>query len=185
MQPGESSAGNGPSEPDDSMERLSATARGWHQIQLAVLGFIGICGVLRSASTSTPRVIQILAGILAVVALAVACVAVFRVGRVAYPITFGRGGEGPDITGARRQLRVGIRLTVAALTLIVVAALSGWWPSKTTDNTKVAVSDTTGQTWCGRVVGGANGTVSISTDQGIVTVPVQTVVQLRPVASCT
>ena len=42
--------------PGDRLERLSASARGWHTIQMAVLGFIGICGILRT--TSSMRLIQ-------------------------------------------------------------------------------------------------------------------------------
>ncbi len=116
--------------PGDPIERLSSSARGWHSIQVAVLGFIGICGVLRTTSTTTPRAIQVLAAILAVASLAVACVAIFMVGRVAYPFKpasdTGKGGN--EIAQARQQLQTGIRLTVLALILIVIAALSGWWP---------------------------------------------------------
>jgi hypothetical protein len=123
----ESTASDGSGDP---LKRLSASAQGWHTIQMAVLGFIGICGVLRSTSTSTPSVIQVLAAILAVAALAVACIAVFTVGRVAYPVNAAiDDSAGPhEVAEARRQLHTGIRLTVLALILIVIAALSGWWP---------------------------------------------------------
>ena len=126
----ESTANSGPAGPGDAMQRLSASAQGWHTIQMAVLGFIGICGVLRSTSTSTPRWVQVLAAILAIAALTVACMAIFTVGRVAYPVNAAidnSGGE-PEVVQARRQLHIGIRLTVLALILIVIAALSGWWP---------------------------------------------------------
>ena len=59
------------------------SVRGWHTIQMAVLGFIGICGILRTASSPAPRAVQWLAGALAVAALAGACTAIFTVGRVA------------------------------------------------------------------------------------------------------
>lgn len=126
----EFSASDGPSGLGDAMKRLSASAQGWHTIQMAVLGFIGICGVLRSTSTSTPRVVQVFAAILAVAALAVACLAVFTVGRVAYPVDAAiDSSDGVhEVAQARRQLHTGIRLTVVALVLIVIAALSGWWP---------------------------------------------------------
>jgi hypothetical protein len=112
------------------MKRLSESAQGWHTIQMAVLGFIGICGVLRSTSTSTPRVVQVLAAILAVSALAVACLAIFTVGRVAYPLNpaIDHKEAAEELAEANRQLHTGIRLTVLALVLIVIAALSGWWP---------------------------------------------------------
>jgi hypothetical protein len=124
------------------MERLSASARGWHTIQLAVLGFIGICGVLRSAAMSTPRAVQVVAAVLAIASLAVACVALIQVGRVAYPIddASNGGGDRHDVVQARRQLRGGIRLTVVALVLIVIASLSGWWPSKATTSSKAGAT---------------------------------------------
>jgi hypothetical protein len=185
MQPGESTTGTGRAEPGDPMERLSVAARGWHTIQMAVLGFIGICGVLRTASSSTPSVVQVLAGILAVAALAVACLAILTVGRVAYPLniaTDNRGGE-HQVAQAGRRLQTGIRLTILALLLIVIAALSGWWP-KTSDTTKVAISDATGRTWCGQLVSGPEGTVGVNTPQGVVAISAQIIVQLRPVANC-
>src|SRR5204862_4497614 len=80
-------------------EELSATARGWHTIQMAVLGFIGICGVLRTTGSSpAPRAVGWLAAALAVAALVMACLAVFTVGRVAYQVTAATGetGASPD-----------------------------------------------------------------------------------------
>src|SRR5215471_5542152 len=99
-----------------------------HTIQMAVLGFIGICGVLRTTSTSTPRGVQVLAAILAVAALAVACLAILTVGRVAYPLNtaIDHGDSAHEVVRAQRQLHTGIQLTVLAVILIVIAALSGW-----------------------------------------------------------
>jgi hypothetical protein len=117
--------------PGDAMQqRLSSSAQGWHTIQMGVLGFIGICGVLRSSSTSISTPVQIVAAILAVAALAVACLAIFLVGRVAYPLNAANEDSGgiAEIEQGQRQLHTGIRLTVVALILIVTAALSGWWP---------------------------------------------------------
>ncbi len=54
------------------LDELRASARGWQGIQLAVLGFIGLCGVLQRGGRSIPRWIQILAGIAALVALGLA-----------------------------------------------------------------------------------------------------------------
>jgi len=46
---------------------------------MAVLGFIGICGVLRTTGSSpAPRAVEWLAAALAVAALGVACLAVFH-----------------------------------------------------------------------------------------------------------
>ena len=86
MEPREAGAAHIAAAAADRLEKLSSSARGWHTIQMAVLGFIGICGVLRTASSPAPRAVQWLAAALAVAALAVACVAIFTVGRVAYPV---------------------------------------------------------------------------------------------------
>ena len=43
----------------------SRASRGWHTIQMAVLGFLGICGVLRGSSSSIRSAVQRLPAILA------------------------------------------------------------------------------------------------------------------------
>jgi hypothetical protein len=182
MDPDEASVSRPGAVPGDGRESLSASARGWHTIQMAVLGFIGICGVLRTTSSTAPRAVQWLAGALAVAALAVACMAIFTVGRVAYPI-----GDAPDgdraVAGGSARLRTGIRLTVAALILAVIAALSGWWPAPAS-NPAVAVTGATGQAWCGPVVSGPAGAISVRTASGMITVPTQAIAQVSPVGRC-
>src|SRR5215831_18713882 len=130
MEPSEAGAVRPVAAPGDRLKELSASARGWHTIQMAVLGFIGICGVLRTAGPA-PRAVQWLAAALAVAALAAASLAIFNVGRVAYPISDAADGPGPlpPAGQAAARLRAGIRLTVVAVILAVIAALSGWWPS--------------------------------------------------------
>ena len=179
MEPDEAGAAHTAAAPSDRLERLSSSARGWHTIQMAVLGFIGICGVLRTASSPAPRAVQWLAAALAVAALAAACVAIFTVGRVAYPVSDGASAA----PGAAARLRAGIRLTIVALILAVIAALSGWWPAAST-TAAVAVTATSGQGWCGPLASGPAGAVSVRTANGVVTVPAQAIAQVRPVAQC-
>lgn len=182
MDPDEASVPRSAAAPGGRLESLSASARGWHTIQMAVLGFIGICGILRTTSSTAPRAVQWLAGALAVAALAVACMAIFTVGRVAYPV-----GDALDsdhaIAGGTAQLRAGIRLTIVALILAVIAALSGWWPSPA-NSPAVAVTGTTGQAWCGPLVSGPAGAISVRTASGIVTVPIQAIAQVNPIGRC-
>jgi hypothetical protein len=151
-----------------------------------VLGFIGICGVLRTAGSTAPRAVQWLAAALAVAALAAACVAVFTVGRVAYPVSDATdGASAVPAAGAAARLRGGIRLTVVALILAVIAALSGWWPAASASAAAaVAVTATSGQAWCGPLVSGPAGAVSVRTASGVITVPAQAIAQVRPVAQC-
>jgi hypothetical protein len=184
MEPSEADVAR-PATPADRLERLSASARGWHTIQMAVLGFIGICGVLRTTSSPAPRGVQVLAGALAVAALVAACVAIFTVGRVAYPVGDAPAGAGtpPAAERAAARLRAGIQLTIVALILAVIAALSGWWPTAP-GTSAVAVTGTSGQAWCGPLVSGPAGAISVGTAKGVVAVSVQAVAQVRPVAQC-
>ena len=182
MEPSEAGAARQVTAPADRREELSASARGWHTIQMAVLGFIGICGILRTTSGPAPRAVQWLAAALAVAALAAACIAVFTVGRVAYPAGDALDGDRAAAGGTAR-LRAGIRLTIMALILAVIAALSGWWPSPAS-NPAVAVTGTTGQAWCGPLVSGPADAISVHTANGIITVPTQAIAQVSPVGRC-
>jgi uncharacterized membrane protein YedE/YeeE len=182
MDSGEASDPRSGVAPGDQLERLSASARGWHTIQMAVLGFIGICGILRTTSSSAPRAVQWLAGALAVAALVVAGLAIFTVGRVAYPVGDGLDDDRTAADGTAR-LRAGIRLTIVALILAVIAALSGWWPSPAS-SPAVAVTGTTGQAWCGPLVSGPADAISVRTANGIITVPTQAIAQVSPVGQC-
>jgi hypothetical protein len=167
------------------LDKVSSAARGWHTIQIAVLGFIGICGVLRTTTSPAPRAVEWLAAALAVAALAAACAAIFTVGRVAYPVGDATDGtDGTRAAEAAARLRTGIRLTIVALILAVIAALSGWWPAAGGETPSVAITAASGQAWCGPLVSGPAGAVSVSTAAGVITVPVQDIAQVRPVAQC-
>ncbi|MFK0292881.1 hypothetical protein ACIQU6_20735 [Streptomyces sp. NPDC090442] len=182
-----------PAPSTDTLEGLAASARGWHTIQLTVLGFVGICGVLRPTDGAVPAPVQWLAAALAVLALVIACLALFTVGRVAYPISAGgSAGVTPHaLAQARGRLHTGIRLTILALVLIVTAALTGWWPHHAdtapgapAKATAVTASAKTGQTWCGPLAAGPADAVNLRTGQGDIAVALQAVTRLRPVANC-
>ena len=185
MEPSEAGAARPVAAPGDRLKELSASARGWHTIQMAVLGFIGICGVLRTADSPAPRAVQWLAAALAVAALAAASLAIFSVGRVAYPVDDAADGASALASAgqATARLRAGIRLTIVAVILAVIAALSGWWPAKAS-TAAVAVTGTSGQAWCGPLVSGPAGAISVRTGNGVITVPAQCIAQVRPVAQC-
>jgi hypothetical protein len=184
MEPSEAAIGRPVAARENRLEELSASARGWHTIQMAVLGFIGICGVLRTTDSPAPRGVQWLAAALAVAALAAASVAIFTVGRVAYPVKDTADGTGvPSAGQAAARLRAGIRLTIVAVILAVIAALSGWWPAPAS-TAAVAVTGTSGQQWCGPLVSGPGGAISVRTGNGVISVPAQAIAQVRPVAQC-
>ncbi len=111
---------------------LRTSARGWHGVQLAVLGFIGLCGVLQRGHEDLPRWLQVLAGVLVLVALAVACIATVLVALAAWPV-YAKAPMTDDQAEVRRtvgRLRIGIGLTFVAVAMTALATTSQWWPTK-------------------------------------------------------
>lgn len=170
--------------PHDPVSQLAASARGWHRIQLAVLGFVGICGVLwAGGDPSGPAGLQWVAGTLAVGAFVLALLATYLVGRVAHPFYGVVATHLPASAGGPGMLRAGIRLTYLAVALLVAASLSAWWPGPAGAGA-VEVRDATGRTWCGELVDAPAGAVRLDTADGPVTVPADRIAQLRPVTGC-
>lgn len=167
---------------------LRASAKGWHGVQLGVLGFIGLCGVLQDAA-SAPRWIQVLAGLLVLAALALACLATALVAMVAWPVY--RPSDPAEPTGVdpelvARRLRRGISLTFVAVVVLAVAATSSWWPEPSAGGTGGSAVEVTTQqgSACGDLRAGTDGALTLETAEGAVSVPVDQVVSVRPVASC-
>jgi hypothetical protein len=177
--------------PVDAAERLSASARGWHSIQLAVLGFIGICGVLRTGATdSAPEVLQWLSTALAVLALLLACVSTYKVGRVAYPF-YGAGPAEGDVPKSLHtlsaELRSGIRLTFVAVAMLAIASVVSWWPSDAGVAQGVGwveIRDAKGGVACGTILSGSGGILRLQTAQGDIAAPLNAIATIRPVTSC-
>ncbi len=127
-------SGSSSTEPS-RQEQLRVSARGWHGVQLAIIGFIGFCGVLQDGSPDNPEWLQILSGILALAALVLACVATFLVARVAWPLYGGEprrsmSDEPAELARDGRRLRLGLILTFAALTALALGNAAGWWPQE-------------------------------------------------------
>ena len=89
----------------DRLAELRVSARGWHGVQLAVIGFIGLCGVLQGGRPDNPMWLQVCAGILALAALAIACLATFLVALVAWPLYGGRRPAGDEAAQLERAGR--------------------------------------------------------------------------------
>ena len=170
-------------EPASRLGQLRASARGWHGVQLAVIGFIGLCGVLQGGRPDNPMWIQVLAGVLALAALVVACIATFLVARVAWPLYGGRELEDPVREGAR--LRKGLVLTFTAVALLALGTASGWWPQNEGGaGGLVSVQATTGERWCGSLGEAGPGRLRISTAGGPVVVSLADVAVVAPADGC-
>ena len=171
---------------DDALgdtEQLQASARGWHGVQLAVLGFIGLCGALHDAGDATgPPWVQQLAAVLVIVGLVVACVATVLVAAEAWPV------REPTSAGARTQrsfghLRLGIALTFVAVGLTALATTSSWWPADSADEALVTVSTAQGSL-CGQLLESSGGIVQLDLSGRTVAVPLDQVTGIEPVAGC-
>jgi hypothetical protein len=174
----------------DQLSELRSSARGWHGAQLAVLGFIGLCGVLQSqTSSAAPRWLEIVAGLLVLAALVLSCVSIALVASVAWPVPRfrppGEHGE-PDAEQLRRgatRLRTGVALTFVAVAVLALAATSSWWPSPSAQPGLVTVTTSSG-TLCGSLVESEPGWVGIKTQDQGVKLRLTDVVELHPVEAC-
>lgn len=186
----------GVSAPD--LEALSASARGWHRIQLAVLGFIGFCGILWEGDPANPAAVQYAGLVLIATAFVLAVVSILLVGRVAHPVG-GPTAEAAAATAAHRtrRLRRGIWGTYLAVALLVIATLSSWLPSGAAAGEGAAGGALAGggagavvvvavdtRTWCGDLVEAAEGVVRLRTTEGMVQLPGDQVARLHPVEAC-
>jgi len=107
---------------------LQKSAREWQRVQVGVLGFVGLCGMLRGDSgEEQPLWLQKSGGLAAVAALVAAILAVTFVATIAQPF----GARSISLQAAQRRLRIGIGTTFVALGLTVISALGMWWPHET------------------------------------------------------
>jgi hypothetical protein len=179
------------------LAELRTSARGWHGVQLAVLGFIGLCGVLQSNGGSNgPRWLQILAGLLVLSALALACVATALVATAAWPVRDVLDDDAPASAGpahgaadgevhrTARRLRLGIGLTFIAVVFLAVGATSAWWPEESASaGNQVEVTTNEGFA-CGQLRQGDDGTIAVDRSGQLLVIAAGDVVRLRPVAAC-
>jgi hypothetical protein len=173
-----------PVQTDDRLTELRNSARGWHGVQLAVLGFIGLCGVLSGGSVA-PQWLEWLSMWLALAALACACVATFLVGAAAWPLYRARvpvSGEEGEVERTSRRVTTGLALTFVAVILLALATGSSWWPSDEDDG-RVQVQTASGQTACGELTASQTGTIALTGGGRSVVVPLQQVAALSP-ADC-
>jgi hypothetical protein len=168
----------------DDQFRLQDSAREWQKLQIGVLGFVGLCGVLSGGDSgrTRPPWLQEVGAVAAVSGLVLALVGVLLVASVAHPIAM----RPKSATRATRRLVVGISITVAAVALTALAALTWWWPQSRTDTATgpaLSVTTRTGQI-CGTVIDGGTGTLALNVAGEQLNVPLRAVVSIDVVAKC-
>jgi hypothetical protein len=172
-----------------SLAEIRSSARGWHSIQLAVLGFIGLCGVIQGgAGDDNPEWLRQLAAALVVGALVLSCTAVAMVGTVAWPVDGSAGaGAVPErsrVAQASRRLRVGIALTFVAVAALAAGATSSWWPDEEESPSGVVEVSTRAGVLCGELAQAAPGSIAVDVGGRSAVLPVGQVLSLRSVAGC-
>jgi hypothetical protein len=174
-----------------TLAELRVSARGWHGVQLAVLGFIGLCGVLKGGGSSdTSHWLQVLAGLLVLAAFGLACLATVLVALAAWP-TYAHESNvdsaAREVARTGRRLRVGILLTFVAVAVLAVATSTSWWPSARAEGaaaTAVRVSTQSGEI-CGDLGGSSRaGVLTVSADGRLVELALSDVVAISPVRAC-
>ena len=165
---------------DGFAEAVQASAREWHRLQLAALGFVGLCGVLKGdAGEGDPMWLQTLSGALALAALVVAVVAVLLVVVVAWPV----GSSPLPVERGSRRVRNGIWLTFLAVAMTALSASSAWWPADAADDETLQVTTTSGSA-CGAVIDSDAGWVDLDVDGQRTRVTLAEVISVRPVSGC-
>jgi hypothetical protein len=168
--------------PGPAPSPIAESARGWHNMQLAVMGFIGFCGVLRMGETPAgPAWLGWWSGGLSILALITSILSTWMVGSVAFPTYAPEAGTPPEAPG---RLRAGIKLTFAAMAMMALAAAAGWWPTDSED--KLKVSDREGTSACGTLVEGAPlGQIWLKVpDSDVEAINISAIAKMTPVSSC-
>ena len=195
-------AASGVTSPDvgsdlDRLTDLQTSARGWHGAQLAVLGFIGLCGALQGGGSDQPGWLQRLAGLLVLAALALACVATVLVAITAWPVYGGRAGAtdpGEELARGGRRLRAGLVLTFVAVAVLALATSSGWWPTEASSPSSADASSLSGGslvevttskgTACGTLVSGDAGRLALDVSGQRFALELSDLRAVRPVVGC-
>ena len=180
---------------DDRLAELRSSAKGWHGVQLAALGFIGLCGVIKPGGSPAPEGVQALSGTLILVAFVAACSGIYAVGKAAWPIY----GSGPvhttdadpgAVERASRQLKRGLVLTFLSIALTALATTTSWWPTDDAGGGadaggSVQIQATSGQSICGELAESTEaGTLRLVTNGQPVTLQLGQVASVRPVGGC-
>lgn len=162
---------------------LINSAKGWHSIQLAVMGFLGLCGVLRvGEEPAGPDWLAMWSTGMAILSFVTALLSMWMVGGVAFPTYSGE--QMP--ASAPGRLKAGIGMTFVAVIMTVLGAADGWWPAEGGGGSEqMEVRDSSGNVACGTLAEGARqGAMWLDTADGRVTVSLNAIASMRPVSSC-
>jgi hypothetical protein len=165
---------------------MAESAKGWHNIQLGVMGFIGLCGVLSMGATPDgPAWLEWWSAGTAGLAFVLSLLSTWMVGSVAFPL-YGFNTPGQEMPAAAPgRLRGGIVMTFLSVAMMVLSSISGWWPSEAGGSDKVEVSDSRGGKACGTMVDGAPaGSIRLQTSDGVLTIQLGAISQMSTVSSC-
>jgi hypothetical protein len=178
--------------------QVQESAREWNKLQLGVLGFSGICGVLRRDGESpNPWWLQDLTAVAALAGLVLAVAAVMLIASVASPLVLVPGRP----ASTARRLRAGIGITFVAVACTALSALSAWWPDAapaqaqgTTAATSAdagrkvfggrVVVTTDSERACGVALGIGNGLLNLDVDGERVRVPLTNLTSINWVEAC-
>lgn len=178
--------------PQDRLAELRASAKGWHGVQLAALGFIGLCGVIQTGESTEPRWLQVIAGILVLVAFALACVGIYLVGRAAWPLYRGEpasdaGGEAA-VAAVSRQLTRGLLMTFLSIATLTLATATSWWPQERDGGAggpQVEVRTNDNRVACGELGDAPGpGVLRVVADDHAIDVALRSLASVAPVQSC-
>ena len=177
----------------DRLAELRASAKGWHGVQLAALGFIGLCGVIQTGESTEPRALQVISGVLVLLAFVLACLGIYLVGRAAWPLYRGEhareeGGEA-EIETASRQLTRGLLMTFLSIAALALATAASWWPDEDGGDgagaQEVQVRTNDNRSACGELAGPAQpGTLRVLADSQPIDVALGSIASVEPVGSC-
>ena len=171
----------------ERLTELRASAKGWHGVQLAALGFIGLCGVIQTGESSDPWSLQVIAGILVLLAFVLACAGIVLVGRAAWPLYRGDATSG-SVAAVSSQLTRGLLLTFLSVASLALATATSWWPAEREDRgaaAEVQVQTRDGRTACGALgVPPRPGALRVIAGEQAIDVELTSVASLTPVGGC-
>lgn len=173
----------------ERVAELRASAKGWHGIQLAALGFIGLCGVIKTGDGSDPWTLQVLSGILVLVAFALACAGIVFVGRAAWPLYGGGAGSAGSAADVSRQLTRGLVLTFLSVAALSLGTATSWWPQEGGGDgsgaAEVQVQTSDGRSACGTLQEPRQaGALRLAADSQVLDLDLGSIATIAPVGGC-